>query len=541
MGNRKTIFQSLDLIEERIQEKLTLEMLADNVHFSKYHYQRLFREIVGDSVMSYVTKRRLLLAAEELRDTDVPILDIALKYGYESHEGFTRSFKAYMGIAPTQYRKYHFLVASPQSGKIPLCNIVGNAERFPGESARRQYPPTEIPERECRIKKGEESMDYTKITNQIICSLNSLIVRLRETADYTRKNGTTAEDSAGLYAPFWDLMADRAESMADSVRDTLRPVTDIAGHPDRITACFAVMKALEDTAFYANIMAFQAGLTLARAEPLYREAFQPLYHRFIDLARKASLHTEKIAAFFNELSEIILADMRENAERLLRDALQKGDEAVLALRPDYPYSYIAEALTEARDELAQMGNQAPGTGGLTAQRLEEVLTTLEIVTLAADTDLLRAPSHRQILEGVYAFRDRVRALLSFLQNLDDPQMPTESSPDVPIQRTEEKQLADMAFQGKVLLFFFKGEVQKMAALPLEDEQRAALAEISEKLERIIHTAKEPAKAPVLETMRIMFAELCKEMGNLGKSLGAWGAPLEYVAEELGQLSCTVSP
>ena len=515
MGNRKTIFQSLDLIEERIQEKLTLEMLADNVHFSKYHYQRLFREIVGDSVMSYVTKRRLLLAAEELRDTDVPILDIALKYGYESHEGFTRSFKAYMGIAPTQYRKYHFLVASPQSGKIPLCNIVGNAERFPGESARRQYPPTEIPERECRIKKGEESMDYTKITNQIICSLNSLIVRLRETADYTRKNGTTAEDSAGLYAPFWDLMADRAESMADSVRDTLRPVTDIAGHPDRITACFAVMKALEDTAFYANIMAFQAGLTLARAEPLYREAFQPLYHRFIDLARKASLHTEKIAAFFNELSEIILADMRENAERLLRDALQKGDEAVLALRPDYP--------------------------GLTAQRLEEVLTALEIVTLAADTDLLRAPSHRQILEGVYAFRDRVRALLSFLQNLDDPQMPTESSPDVPIRRTEEKQLADMAFQGKVLLFFFKGEVQKMATLPLEDEQRAALAEISEKLERIIHTAKEPAKAPALETMQIMFAELCKEMGNLGKSLGAWGAPLEYVAEELGQLSCTVSP
>lgn len=303
-------------------------------------------------------------------------------------------------------------------------------------------------------------MDYTKITNQIICSLNSLIVRLRETADYTRKNGTTTEDSAGLYAPFWDLMADRAESMADSVRDTLRPVTDIAGHPDRITACFAVMKALEDTAFYANIMAFQAGLTLARAEPLYREAFQPLYHRFIDLARKASLHTEKIAAFFNELSEIILADMRENAERLLRDALQKGDEAVLALRPDYPYSYIAEALTEARDELAQMGNQAPGTGGLTAQRLEEVLTTLEIVTLAADTDLLRAPSHRQILEGVYAFRDRVRALLSFLQNLDDPQMPTESSPDVPIQRTEENSLPIWLFRGRYCCSFSKARSRR---------------------------------------------------------------------------------
>ena len=79
------------MIEERIREKLTVEALARGVHFSKYHYQRMFREAVGDSVMGYVTRRKLALAAGELADTDSTVLEIALRYGYDSHEGFTLS------------------------------------------------------------------------------------------------------------------------------------------------------------------------------------------------------------------------------------------------------------------------------------------------------------------------------------------------------------------------------------------------------------------------------------------------------------------
>ena len=115
MNNENTVFESLAMIEEKIHERLTVESLAESLHFSKYHYQRIFREAVGDSVMRYVTKRRIALAAEELAQTDNTVLEIALRYGYDSHEGFTRSFRSYMGITPTEYRKYHSFTGSSAS------------------------------------------------------------------------------------------------------------------------------------------------------------------------------------------------------------------------------------------------------------------------------------------------------------------------------------------------------------------------------------------------------------------------------------------
>ena len=102
MDQENPIFRSLALIEEKIHERLTVENLARNAHFSKYHYQRMFREAVGESVMQYVTRRRISLAAGELAGTDSNILEIALKYGYDSHEGFTRSFLTAMGVSPAE-------------------------------------------------------------------------------------------------------------------------------------------------------------------------------------------------------------------------------------------------------------------------------------------------------------------------------------------------------------------------------------------------------------------------------------------------------
>lgn len=54
MNRQEPILKSLAVIEEKIQEKLTVESFAGSLHFSRYHYQRLFREAVGESVMRYV-------------------------------------------------------------------------------------------------------------------------------------------------------------------------------------------------------------------------------------------------------------------------------------------------------------------------------------------------------------------------------------------------------------------------------------------------------------------------------------------------------
>ncbi|MCL2577269.1 MAG: AraC family transcriptional regulator [Defluviitaleaceae bacterium] len=83
MEDKDSILRSLEIIENQISEKLTVGHIANSVHFSKFHYQRLFREMVGDSVMEYVTKRKLTLADKELLETSTAVVDIAVKFGYD--------------------------------------------------------------------------------------------------------------------------------------------------------------------------------------------------------------------------------------------------------------------------------------------------------------------------------------------------------------------------------------------------------------------------------------------------------------------------
>lgn len=112
---------------------------AADISLSKFHYQRMFHEAVGDSVMRYVTRRRLTLAAKELAaDKEITVLALALKYGYNTHEGFTRSFRAYMGINPTEYRKYHCIVSSrtePCSSRS--VRSMTNCQKLPASRQRK--------------------------------------------------------------------------------------------------------------------------------------------------------------------------------------------------------------------------------------------------------------------------------------------------------------------------------------------------------------------------------------------------------------------
>ncbi len=65
-------------------------------------YQRIFAYIAGFTIAEYVKRRRLSLAAEELLEGHAKVIDIAVKYGYQSHAAFTRAFKEQIGVAPSQ-------------------------------------------------------------------------------------------------------------------------------------------------------------------------------------------------------------------------------------------------------------------------------------------------------------------------------------------------------------------------------------------------------------------------------------------------------
>ena len=148
MNKENPVLRSLDIIESRISERLTVENIASSVYFSKYHYSRLFREVMGDSVIEYVIKRKLTLAGKALLETDSTILDVALQYGYDSHEGFSRSFKAYMGVSPTDYRKYGLASISKKT------------------------------------KKEKEIMVYSKTTDEIIRELNDFITKASDATSF---------------------------------------------------------------------------------------------------------------------------------------------------------------------------------------------------------------------------------------------------------------------------------------------------------------------------------------------------------------------
>lgn len=91
-------------IRRNDDEALSLRCLSDKLGYSECHISRKFREISGMQFRDYLRYRRLAFALKELRDTDNSILDIALKYGFSSHEAFTRAFKEAYSITPSEYR-----------------------------------------------------------------------------------------------------------------------------------------------------------------------------------------------------------------------------------------------------------------------------------------------------------------------------------------------------------------------------------------------------------------------------------------------------
>ena len=87
------------------EETLTLGRLAGDMGYSAYHVTRRFREIAGMPLRDYLRRRRLAFALKEVRDSQRTLLDIAVDYGFSSHEAFTRAFKGLYGVTPAAYRR----------------------------------------------------------------------------------------------------------------------------------------------------------------------------------------------------------------------------------------------------------------------------------------------------------------------------------------------------------------------------------------------------------------------------------------------------
>lgn len=105
MNNITVVKKTVDYIEAHIDEDLSLDKIADALHYSKYYLARIFSKETGSTVYRYIQGRRLTLAARKLVETKQPIVEIAYEAQYDSQQAFTLAFKRVYECTPKIYRK----------------------------------------------------------------------------------------------------------------------------------------------------------------------------------------------------------------------------------------------------------------------------------------------------------------------------------------------------------------------------------------------------------------------------------------------------
>ncbi len=100
----KTIENMVEWVELNLEDNPTLDDMSSHVGYSSYYCSSKFHETVGMPFKSYVQKRKLSNATKDLKDSSYRIIDIATKYGFSSHEAFTRAFSREYGLSPSNFR-----------------------------------------------------------------------------------------------------------------------------------------------------------------------------------------------------------------------------------------------------------------------------------------------------------------------------------------------------------------------------------------------------------------------------------------------------
>lgn len=114
----ESIGKAISFIEENITEEITIEDIAREVSISPFYFQKGFAMLCGYTVNDYIRQRRLSLAGSEVLSSDEKVIDIAVKYGYDSPDSFTKAFTRFHNATPTAVRKNGAMIKSFASLKI---------------------------------------------------------------------------------------------------------------------------------------------------------------------------------------------------------------------------------------------------------------------------------------------------------------------------------------------------------------------------------------------------------------------------------------
>lgn len=114
MGMLEQMNAALTYIEKNLANDIDFKEVARIACCSEYHFKRMFSFLAGVPLSEYIRRRRLTLAAFELKNSHFKVIDVAIKYGYNSPDSFARAFQGLHGVTPTEARENgHSLKAYP--------------------------------------------------------------------------------------------------------------------------------------------------------------------------------------------------------------------------------------------------------------------------------------------------------------------------------------------------------------------------------------------------------------------------------------------
>lgn len=152
---------SIKYIEENITDNLTSNKIAKEMGYSTYHFSRIFKAEMGVSIMEYVKDRRLLRAAEDIILGE-KIIDVSMKYGYETNNGFTKAFRRKYGFSPVVVKVFGVKNLQNDNGRYCMDKIYENVNMFL-KSTEYYKEPEELYNK--LVKIVQENKLFNNVTN----------------------------------------------------------------------------------------------------------------------------------------------------------------------------------------------------------------------------------------------------------------------------------------------------------------------------------------------------------------------------------------
>ncbi|MFA6647746.1 MAG: AraC family transcriptional regulator [Candidatus Izemoplasmatales bacterium] len=165
-------------IKANIKNQITLSDISKHINYSLWYSARIFKEVVGMSIFTYIRKMRLTHAAKVLRDTNSKVIDVAFDFVFDSHEGFTRAFSKEFSVNPKEYQKSP--IPLPYFIPFEITEKKDERKNKTMENKAVFIQIIERPKRKAIVKRGQKANNYFQYCEEVSCDIWGVLSSIRE-------------------------------------------------------------------------------------------------------------------------------------------------------------------------------------------------------------------------------------------------------------------------------------------------------------------------------------------------------------------------